>query len=160
MHTTELDSTSTLIARGRQLKATIDAAERELAGIENVLRTRALAMPHAPLTDGNREGRRATLRDDDQAVTVLFESDILKTSFAADSATGIAVKSLLLSSESDELFRRKTTLERSIKDGQKFRLKCTEILRPDLAPKLIDLLKDRDRNGIVKSKSVIEWKNV
>lgn len=150
--------TAELIARGRELNRIITESEAELKQIEETLRSRALAMPHEPLTQGNREGRRALLRDGDQEVTVLFESDILKASFAVDSPTGVAVESLLVSSESDQFFRRKTTLERIVKDGHKFRLQCSELLRPDLAAQLIDLLKDRDRNGIVKSKSVIEWK--
>lgn len=151
-------TTAHLIARGRELTATIAAAEAELKQIEETLRHRALAMPHEPLAQGNREGRRARLRDAGEEVSVLFESDMLKASFAIDSPTGLAVESLLVSSQCDDLFRRKTTLERITKDGHKFRLQCAELLPAEIASQLIDTLKDRDRNGIVKSKSVIEWK--
>jgi len=151
-------STQHLIQRGRQLTAIISAAEVELKAIEDALRTRALAMPHEPLTEGNREGRRATLRDGDEQLTVLFESDILKASFAADSPVANAVLKMLSEEEISALFKARTTYERAIKDGHKFRTACAEICAGDKAANLIDLLKDRDRNGIVKSKSVIEWK--
>lgn len=149
--------TSTLIHRGRQLTAIITDAQAELKQIESVLRSRALAMPHEPLADGNREGRRATLRDGTESLTVLFESDVLKASFAADSPVAKAVLPMLDTLEVEELFRAKTTYERRISDGHKFRLLCAECLTDDLAGRVIDALKDRDKNGIVKSKSVIEW---
>lgn len=149
-----------LIARGRELRNLIDAAEAELKQIDDTLRSRALAMPHEPLAQGNREGRRAIIRDGDQKVSVLFESDILKASFAADSPVAQSLLPLLSKDQISNLFRVKKTYERSIKDGYKFRLQCSEILDPDLAALVIDKLKDRDRNGIVKSKSVIEWKAV
>jgi hypothetical protein len=150
-------STAALIARGRELNARISADKRELDLIENTLRSRALAMPHEPLADGNREGRRATLRDGEQMVAVLFESDILKASFVSDSPVAKAVLPILDIDQTSALFKVKTTYERLVKDGHKFRLHCAEILPSALAANVIDLLKDRDRNGIVKSKSVIEW---
>ena len=70
----------------------------------------------------------------------------------------VVVLPLLPKGQISNLFRCKTTYERSVKDGHKFRLQCAELLAPDLAALVIDKLKDRDRNGIVKSKSVIEWK--
>jgi hypothetical protein len=150
-------STAQLIARGRQLHAQIDAAQDELKLIESILRHRALAMPHQPLADGNREGRRATLRDESEQLTVLFESDILKASFASDSPVAREILPLLSDSQIGDLFRCKTTYERAQKDGHKFRLLCADILPESLASIVIDKLKDRDKNGIVKSKSVIEW---
>lgn len=152
-------TTADLIARGRDLTTTITSAERELKVIEDVLRSRALAMPHEPLTDGNREGRRALLRDGDQQVAVLFESDVLKASFASDSPVAQSILPLLNTDQTKALFRKKTTYERAVKDGHKFRLKCAEILPVDLAAAVINHLKDRDSNGIVKSKSVVEWKS-
>ena len=152
--------TEALIERGRQLVARIAEDERELKEIEEVLRSRALAMPHEPLADGNREGRRAMLRDGDKQVSVLFESDILKASFASDSPVAKALLPLLETQQINSLFKKKTTYERAVKDGHKFRLQCAELLPAELSAQVIDLLKDRDRNGIVKSKSVIEWKAV
>ena len=150
--------TAELILRGHFLKSAIASAEQELKQIEETLRHRALAMPHEPLADGNREGRRALLRDGDEEVTVLFESDILKASFASDSPVAKAVLPLLSAEQTASIFKVKTTYERSVKDGHKFRLQCAELLTPDLASLVIDKLKDRDRNGIVKSKPVVEWK--
>ena len=151
-------TTAVLIARGRQLRTLIDESESELKHTEETLRSRALAMPHEPLAQGNREGRRARLRDTDEEVTVLFESDIPKASFAIDSPVAHSLLPLLTKGQISNLFRCKTTYERSVKDCHKFRLQCAELLAPDLAALVIDKLKDRDRNGIVKSKSVIEWK--
>jgi len=151
-------STAELIARGKHLVNLIAVSETELKQIEETLRSRALAMPHEPLTDGNREGRRARLRDGDQEVTVIFESDMLKTSFDSNSPVAHSLLPLLVHDQIKALFRVKTTYERTVKDGHKFRLQCAEILPDELAPIVIDKLKDRDRNGIVKSKSVIEWK--
>jgi hypothetical protein len=151
--------TAALIAKGRELNTIIANAKRELETIESILRSRALAMPHEPLADKHREGRRATLKDEDQQVAVVFESDILKASFAADSPTAKEVLPLLDATQTRQLFKSKTTYERSTKDGQKFRLHCAEILGSELSATVIDLLKDRDKNGIVKSKTVIEWKS-
>ncbi len=150
--------TAALIAKGRELNTIIATAKRELETIESILRSRALAMPHEPLADKHREGRRAQLKDADQQVAVVFESDILKASFAADSPTAKEVLPLLDAKQTRQLFKSKTTYERSTKDGQKFRLHCAEILGSELSATVIDLLKDRDKNGIVKSKTVIEWK--
>ena len=83
---------------------------------------------------------------------------MLKASFASDSPVAKSVLPLLDADQIAALFKVKTTYERSIKDGHKFRLQCADLLAPDIAAKLINLLKDRDCNGIVKSKSVIEWK--
>lgn len=150
--------TKALIARGKELAGIIAAAESELKLIEEEIRSRALAMPHEPLADGNREGRRARLRDGNEEVAVLFESDILKASFASDSPVAKAVLPLLSADQIAAIFKVKTTYERSVKDGHKFRLQCGELLPAETAAQVIDLLKDRDRNGIVKSKSVVEWK--
>lgn len=151
-------TTAQLIARGRRLAAIIARAESELEAIEAILRSRALAMPHEPLSEENREGRRARLRDEDQELTVIFESDVLKASFAADSPVAKKILPLLTKEQTAILFREKRTFERAQKDGHKFRLAATETLGPDLAAQVIDHLKDRDKNGIVRSKSVIEWK--
>ena len=150
--------TARLIARGIELAEIIAESKAELELIEDTLRSRALAMPHEPLADGNRDGRRARLRDGDEQVTVLFESDILKASFASDSPVAKSVLKLLATDQVASLFKVKTTYERGVKDGHKFRLQCGELLGTETAAKLIDLLKDRDRNGIVKSKSAVEWK--
>lgn len=150
-------TTETLIARGRDLTARIAKDTSELKQIEEILRSRALAMPHEPLADGNREGRRAILRDGSQSLPVLFESDVLKASFDASSPVAHALLPLLNHAEIQALFRQKHTYERTIKDGHKFRLHCSAVLGSDLAAIVIEKLKDRDKNGIVKSKSVIEW---
>lgn len=150
-------TTAQLIAQGRELAAQIATAKSSLVAIEAILRDRALAMPHEPLANGSREGRRATLRDGEQALTVLFESDILRVSFAPASPLATSLETLLLPGDMDALFRRKDTLERRISDGHQFRLACSARLTPEQAAEVIDLLKDRDKNGIVKSKSVIEW---
>ena len=150
-------TTAQLIQRGRQLTAIIDDAEAELNKIETILRSRALAMPHEPLANGSREGRRATLRDEGEQLTVIFESDILKSSFAEDSPIASALLPLLTDEQIPMILRKKTTYERREKDGHKFRLLCAESLPQETAGRVIDALKDRDKNGIVKSKSVIEW---
>jgi hypothetical protein len=150
-------ATAKLIARGRQLNDIIDAAKEELSMIESALRSRALAMPHQPLANGSREGRRAMLRDEGQSLTIVFESDLLKASFDHQSAIAKAISSELFPAQMDQLFRLKQTYERTQKDGHKFRLQCADVLGPDLAAKITDILKDRDRNGIVKSKSTVEW---
>ena len=150
-------STESLIARGRALHVVIQEASDELERIEETLRSRALAMPHEPLADENREGRRATLRDGAETLTVLFESDILKASFDADSAVAKAVLPLLDESQQKALFKVKKTYKRMVEDGHKFRKLCAEILPAETSAKVIDLLKDRNKHGIVKSKTVIEW---
>lgn len=152
-------STATLIARGRELNALIDRSETELKQIETILRSRALAMPHEPLAEGYREGRRARLREDDQALSVIFESDVLKASFAAECALATTIRQTV----NDEpafiaLFKLKSVYERRVSDGHKFRLAAKDLLPAGVADTVIDQLKDRDRNGIVKSKSVIEWR--
>jgi hypothetical protein len=154
-------STAELIIQGRLCETTIRDTKKRLTEIELTLRSRALAMPHEPLANGSREGRRATLRDGDESLTVLFESDVLKSSFAADSDLAFQLGNIISIAEMTALFKLKSTYERRISDGHKFRLECIDKLRivhtPETAATVIDLLKDRDKNGIVKSKSVIEW---
>ena len=150
-------TTGELIQRGRQLEITIKAAKSELKAIETILEDRALSVPHERLAEENREGRRARLMDGEEELTVLFESDILKASFATTSPVCVKVMELLSKAEISELFRTKSTMERSQKDGHKFRLAAANLLGPDRAAQLIDILKDRDKDGIVKSKTAIEW---
>lgn len=154
MHT---QPTATLIARGRELNRIIADSKTELSEIEEILRSRALAVPHEPLTQANREGRRAILRDADQELAVVFESDLLKASFTASTPLANALQNTLMREDFDALFSTKTTHERKIKDGHKFRQECSSLLPSDLAALIIDTLKDRDKNGIAKSKSVFNW---
>ena len=152
-------TTAKLIARGRELRAIIDAAEIELDAIETTLRHRALAMPHEPLVDGYREGRRARLREDGEEVSVVFESDILVARFAATSALVPGLAAVIqTAADFDALFSTKTTHCRRVSDGHKFRLEAAKVLGEEKAARVIDLLKDRDKHGIVKSKSVVKWK--
>jgi hypothetical protein len=150
-------TTAELIAKGRSITAFISTCTNELKLIDAILRSRALNMPHEPLTDTHREGRRATLRDGDESVTVLFESDILKASFSSGSSVANQLLKLITPGELNEIFHKKTTYERRQKDGHKFRVACHDLLGPDKAPEVINILKDRDKNGITKSKTVIEW---
>jgi hypothetical protein len=154
--TTTDQPTAALIARGRHLVALIADAKNELEAIEAELRKRALSVPHTPLIDGHREGRRAVLSDLAECITVRFESDLLKASFDAASPTAQTISSIL-GGAMIPLFRLKKTWERTIKDGQKFRLAAFDSLPEPTAAALIDALKDRDKNGITKSKSTIEW---
>jgi hypothetical protein len=150
-------STGDLIAHGREMETHIKDCKNILSEIEEVLRSRALAMPHEPLENGSREGRRATLRDGEESLTVRFESDLLKASFDTDSVTGIAIEKLLPEHLLGKLFRTKKTYARTWPDGHQFRLNAASLLGPETATELCEILKDKDKNGIVKSKSVIEW---
>jgi hypothetical protein len=153
----ESQTTAQLIARGRALHNTIATYAVELKIIEAILRSRALAIPHDPLKDQHREGRRATLSDDGHSVTVTFESDLLKASFAASTPLANTLQSTLTAADFDTLFSTKTTHECRTKDGHKFRQECADLFPTELAALVIDTLKDRDKNGIPKSKSVVEW---
>lgn len=154
MHT---QPTATLIARGRELNRIIADSKTELSAIEEILRSRALSVPHEPLTQTNREGRRAILRDADQELAVVFESDLLKASFSGGSPLAESLSSILFLQDFDALFSTKITHERRLKDGYKFRMACADQVGTEKAAIIIDTLKDRDKNGIAKSKSVFNW---
>lgn len=146
---------SELIRRIRFIDREIETLTAERKALEKEIIARALNRPHTPLTEAHREGRRATLSEDGEVLTVRFESDVLKASWAFDSPLTTALQHAA-ADRFDALFRTKTTCERRIADGHKFRLLCHKELPETQAIAVIDALKDRDKNGIVKSKAVIE----
>lgn len=149
-------STADLISVGRVYAEQISVLKERIESIEAVLKSRALNVPHEPLANGSREGRRATLKEGDQSVSVVFESDLLKGSFAFDSDLTTNLQGLC-GNRFDALFRTKTTCERRITDGHKFRILVHSELPESSAVAVIEALKDKDKSGIVKSKVSVEW---
>lgn len=144
-----------IIRRHREVKNQILLLTAELKTLEKDIIARALNRPHVPLTEAHREGRRATLSEDGEVLTVRFESDVLKASWAFDTPLTTQLQTTA-GHRFDTLFRTKTTCERRLADGHKFRLHCHNELPEPAAIAVIELLKDKDKNGITKSKAVIE----
>jgi len=160
---------ATDIARGHELRNRIKSDTAELKLIEKRLESVALLAPHIPLQDAEREGKQTILSGAGLTLPVVFESDLLIGSFTHGSSLHDSI-TLLLNHEPGQdskktlfgaLFKSSHTYERRISDGHKFRLaaKCAVPTNEGFNG-LMHLLKSRDKDGIVKSKTVIAWDQI
>jgi hypothetical protein len=151
-----------LVDRAKELRAQIADLSHELKVIEVKLAKHAQSLPHERLQDDSREGRRVALAGNVWRVPVIFTSDELIKSFQADSPKH---KELLRILGDEDIAAAKTLLERffsppskwetKFDDGQKFRAAAAEWLSPEVAPKFIAACRQTDKNGLPKSKTVI-----
>ena len=157
---------ATDIARGHELRNRIKSDTAELKLIEKRLESVALLSPHIPLQNAEREGKQAILSGAGLTLPVVFESDLLIGSFTHGTSLHDSI-SLLLNHEPGQdikktlfgsLFKSSHTYERRISDGHQFRLAAKfAIPTADGFNALMSLLKSRDKDGVVKSKTVIAW---
>ncbi len=146
------------IARGLFLRQRIKQDAAELKSIEARLESAALIASHVPLEEEDREGKQAILSAPEGDLRVRFESDNLIGSFAADSQIAKDLQFLLeYDGNFAKLFREKHIFERKQDDGHKFRKKLKELVQEQTYHTVLNQLKAKDKDGIVKSKTVIAW---
>lgn len=148
------------VIRGRFLKKRLKEDAAELKAIEARLESAALIASHVPLEEEDREGKQAILISPDGTLPVRFESDSLVATLAADSQAVADLKFLLEYNDTfGKLFREKHIYERKEADGHKFRKKLRALVQEETFHTCLNLLKARDKDGVVKSKTIIAWEN-
>lgn len=146
------------ITRGLYLRERIKNDTAELKAIETRLEAAALIASHSPLQDADREGKQAHLFAENGILPIIFESDLLIGSVAADSQQAKDLQFLLEFDDNfKKLFREKHIFERKESDGHKFRKKLRGMVQEETFHTVCNILKSKDKDGIVKSKTVIAW---
>lgn len=144
------------IERGKEIKAEIAKLTVELKQINARLQAAAEKAEHQPLADKDREGKQAILSSRLRTLPVIFEADLLIASFKPDSLKHTELAALL----GDKLplfFKDTRVFERIQEDGQKFRKFARETLHPDVFARLIKACLDIKKDGIPKSRVVVDW---
>ena len=144
------------IERGKEIKTEIAKLTAELKQINARLQAAGEAADHLPLADADREGQQAILRSSRHSLPIVFESDLLIASFKPDSPKHEEIKAIL----GDKLplfFRDTRVFERIQEDGKAFRKFARENLPADTFAKLVQAATDRKKDGIAKSRVVVDW---
>jgi hypothetical protein len=144
------------VERGLEIRKEIEALQAELKAIEKRLETAGLNGQQVPLQDADREGRQWIAKGETNQVAVIFTADSLVSSFAHESATHLQLRDLL-GTQIREFFRQ--TWTNKFRDGKDFRAHALEILGKEKAPSLVTICLARDREGIAKSKTLVDWHN-
>ena len=151
-------TTKQAIDRGLKIRAHIKALNKELEVIEAHLEQAALKGEQIPLEDEDLEGRQYLAKGTDKIVPVVLTSDLLVKSFAADSAIHKAVLDLLEDGALLQRFFKPFKTYKTIIDSPKrFRASAAEILGPRSSAAFIDACKARDKHGVPKSETKIQW---
>jgi len=149
------------IKRGHEIKKLIAELETELKAIEARLQADALAGPHVPLEDAEREGKQRIIETPTHRLRIRIESDNLVGGFEVGSDLEKDISAMITAEQFNALFKRVEKYERKEKDGHKFRLKAKKALNDQpLYHKFIRALRSLDSNGIAKSKIVIPWNEI
>lgn len=146
------------IDRGLQIVDQIEMLERELKAIEARVEATALQGEQVELVDAEREGRQYLARGSVEIVPVIFTADLLVKSFADRSATfdRIATSTPRNRGALTRFFQPVSTWKTLFESGKEFRAKAAEILGAD-APAFVSACLQRDKHGIPKSQTKIEW---
>lgn len=153
-----------LVDRAKELKSEIARLSAELKTVEARLEAAAVCMPHEPLKDEQREGRRVMLTGNHWRIPVIFTSDSLIKSFQSGSQKHkellrVLTEASLSEPEAKELLKQFFTepnkWETKFKDGQDFRAAANQWLPAEGAAKFIVACRQVDKNGIAKSTTVI-----
>lgn len=148
---------ATDVDRGLYLIGRIDAFKKELEQIEARLEKAGLEGDQIELVDPEREGRQFLAKGSEAIVPVVFTADLLIKSFAEDSETKQRVLSALPGAMAfNGFFRRIVTFKAMIDSGKQFRKEAAEILG-DAAPAFISACLQRDKRGVPRSQTKIEW---
>lgn len=146
-----------LVNRGLELRRQIHASEEELKTISKALEAIALANPddHVKLVDEEREGTRWLA---DGRLPVIFESDMILGTIQDNSVKHKELEALLDGSLCTfaDFYKKKTIHEMIAKDGKAFRALATDKLAARAA-KFIHAAKARNKDGIAKTRTVIDW---
>lgn len=148
-------SIATDVERGLEIHAEIKRLKEELKEINARLEAAGLDGEQLELVDDSREGRRYLARGSNHIVSVVFTSDLLLKSFQAHSVAHKRLEEI--AGQFLPLFYTfKPTFEAVTDNGKKFRELAAQHLG-DKAPTFISACVARDKDGIPKSKTVINW---
>lgn len=144
------------IERGKEIKTEIAKLTAELKLINARLQAAGEATEHIPLADADREGKQAILRGSRHSLPIIFESDLLIASFKPDSPKHAEIQAIL-GEKMPQFFRDTRVFERIQDDGKAFRKFARENLPADTFAKLVQACTDRKKDGIAKSRVVVDW---
>ncbi len=144
--------------RGDEIKSQIKQLTDELKKIEKNIERYALSVPHEPLKMADRDGKQAVLCDGARILPVRFEADALVSFIDTGSPMDLRVREIITPLAHAALFRPVSGYERRTADGRRFRgLTRLSIDDEKTRLDLIDAIRSRDKDGIVKSRTVIAW---
>jgi hypothetical protein len=144
------------IERGKEIQTEIAKLTAELKQINARLQAAGEAADHLPLADADREGKQAILTGSRHSLPIVFESDLLIASFKPDSPKHEEIKAIL-GDKLPQFFRDTRVFERIQEDGKAFRKFARENLPADTFAKLVQAATDRKKDGIAKSRIVVDW---
>jgi hypothetical protein len=147
------------VDRGLQIVDEMARLKDELDKIEARLEAAGLEGEQVELNDPDREGRQFIARGSAKTVPVVFTADLLVGQFQVDSEVH---RGILRSMTHDGLnhfrsfFRSVRVFKSNFESGKAFRTKAAELLGKE-APAFISACLQRDKEGIPKSKTKIDW---
>lgn len=146
------------VDRGLQIVGQMAMLEKELDEIEERLEKAGLEGEQVELVDPEREGRQYLARGSESVVPVVFTADLLVKSFQEDSAVDARISAALGCSANlmRRFFKRVVKWETIFDSGKQFRAAAAEILGKT-APDFISACLQRDKHGIPKSQTKIDW---
>lgn len=146
------------VDRGLQIIRQLDTLERELIEIEARLEKAGLEGEQIALQDAAREGRQYLAHGSHEVVPIVFSADLLVKSFAEGSDAAKRILAALESAKAfNHFFRRVVTFKALIDSGKQFRHEAAEWLGNPAAGQFISACLQRDKHGIPKSQTKIEW---
>lgn len=137
----------------------LEALKGELAEIEARLIQDSLDRPdeHQLLADKRREGRQFILQGTNANIPVVFTADKIIKSRLDDNVELKRAKAI-----AGNLFSRFYTVKQTRimlpKDGKAFRTLAATLLGKVKGPQFVSACLDRDREGIPKNDTKVEWK--
>jgi seryl-tRNA synthetase len=147
------DEIPDLVDRLKEINGQIEDLTREKKEIEIRLSKAAQAMPHEPLKDTKREGRRVSLSGRKWRIPVVFTSDSLIKSFQDKSAKHRELEAIA-GEHLGHFFKSPAKWETRFEDGQRFRKEASEMLG-EKAAAFIVACRALDKDGIAKSSTVV-----
>lgn len=150
-------STQADVDRGLEIIALQEALKKELAEIESRLEKAGLKGTQIELEDAEREGRQFLATGTTRIVPVVFTADLIMGSFADNSAKHLKAKAAA-GEHLREFYLPSTTWEGRFDSGKIFRKKAAEIFGEEAGPAFVSACLARDKFGVPKSQTKIEWK--
>lgn len=144
------------VDRGSVIVAEIARLKLELATCEEIILAAALIGDHIDLIDPEREGKQYIAEGTTGTVPVVFTSDLVAGSFAEDSILHNRAKEVA-GDKLAEFYKRKINFELISKSGLAFRREAAATFDAETAPKFVTACLSRNKDGIPKSQTKIEW---
>lgn len=147
------------VDRGLQIIEEMRILQIELKGIELQLEAAGLEGEQIELVDPDREGRQYLARGSSAIVPVVFTADLLTKSFTADSAVHQKIAGaagVITDGALGDFFALHRVFKTVIDSGKSFRARSAEVFG-EKAPAFISACLQRDKHGIPKSQTKIDW---